>query len=68
MKIFEEKRINAFLYFRALIVKLYRFQRPFISDDCYDMQGEFLELIPKNSLIVKKDNILVIDNPDLFWA
>ena len=30
--------------------------------------SRIIQLIPKNSLIVKKDNILVIDNPDLFWA
>lgn len=64
------KKINSRLYFKSLIIKLYRFRRPVISNDYYNIQGQFIELVPAISFIniKRNNNINMIDTPALFWT
>lgn len=61
------QKINPILYFKSLLVKLYRFRRPIISNDFFDTREQFIELVPVISAENRNRNITLVDSPELFW-
>lgn len=60
-------KLNSYLYWHNYISKLYRFRRPIVSNDKYDINSKFIELIPKIKTNSDKE-LELIDNPMVFWT
>lgn len=60
-------KINDKLYWRSFIKKIYRFRRPLILRDYYDNRDKFVELVPCLDEYELSENIILIDNEDVFW-
>ncbi|MED9903213.1 MAG: hypothetical protein UFG06_03425 [Lachnospiraceae bacterium] len=59
--------INKKLYLHNLIRKLYRFRRQKVSNDIYYKDSLRIELRTKISNEIFEENLVIIDNPDIFW-
>lgn len=63
-----KNKFNIELYWRNYVKKLYRFRRPLISGNYYDEQDLFVELVPSLQDYDMSENIILVDNVDVFWT